>query len=540
MTDAVTAAARTNFSIWDWGIVVAYLLVSLAIGLFVKRYATTMTSYIAAGRGVGVWLGVATMSGTEMGLITVMYNAEKGFKGGFAAFHIGVLAGVVTLGVGLTGFIVAPLRELGVLTIPEYYERRYGRKTRVLGGIVLALGGILNMGLFLKVGSMFIVGVTGLSSNGWALPLVMTTLLALVLAYTVLGGMISVIVTDYMQFVVLSCGMLLATGMAVYRLGWNTIFDEVQTQMGAGGFDPWASPAFGPEYIAWQAVLGLVGCAVWPTAIARALAMESSTAVKRQFAWSSIAFAIRLIVPCFWGICALVFVTRVVPELGPWFGVGAGELPEGQAAVSPLYAMPVFMGRLLPAGVVGLVSAAMIAAFMSTHDSYLLCWSSVIVQDIIAPLRREPLSIAARVRLTRILIVVIGGYIWAWGLFYQGGDDIWDYMAITGAIYFTGAFALLIGGLYWRRASSSGAFCALLAGCSAMLGLGPIRQPLANWLLSLAGRPVSAEAAEALLSSARVGLFSVALTCAVFVIVSLLAPDHDATESPPPVREEEL
>ena len=249
---------------WDWCIVVMYLTVSLGIGLYVRKYATTMTSYIAAGRGVGVWLGVATMSGTEMGLITVMYNAEKGFKGGFAAFHIGVLAGLVTLGVGLSGFIVGPLREQGVLTIPEYYERRFGRKTRILGGIVLALGGILNMGLFLKVGSMFIVGVTGLSHTGWALPLVMTTLLTLVLVYTVLGGMISVVVTDYVQFVVLSCGMLLATGLAIYQLGWNNIFDEVQAQMGIGGFDPLASSAFGTEYVAWQAVLGLVGCAVWP------------------------------------------------------------------------------------------------------------------------------------------------------------------------------------------------------------------------------------------------------------------------------------
>ena len=227
MNDAITAAARTNFSVWDWCIVVVYLLVSLGIGLYVKRYATTMTSYIAAGRGVGVWLGVATMSGTEMGLITVMYNAEKGFKGGFAAFHIGVLAGLVTLGVGLSEFIVGPLREQGVLTIPEYYERRFGRRIRILGGIVLALGGILNMGLFLKVGSMFIVGVTGLSHTGWALPMVVTTLLTLVLVYTVLGGMISVVVTDYVQFVVLSCGMLLATGMAIYQLGWQPIFDGV-------------------------------------------------------------------------------------------------------------------------------------------------------------------------------------------------------------------------------------------------------------------------------------------------------------------------
>ena len=54
---------------------------------------------------------------------------------------------------------------MGVLTIPEFYERRFDRRTRVLGGIMMAFGGILNMGLFLQVGSMFLVGITGLSAS---------------------------------------------------------------------------------------------------------------------------------------------------------------------------------------------------------------------------------------------------------------------------------------------------------------------------------------------------------------------------------------
>ncbi len=65
---------------------------------------------------------VATMTGTEMGLITVMYSAQKGFSGGVAAFHIALVAGIVTFLVGYSGFIVAPLRKLQVLTIPEFYE----------------------------------------------------------------------------------------------------------------------------------------------------------------------------------------------------------------------------------------------------------------------------------------------------------------------------------------------------------------------------------------------------------------------------------
>jgi SSS family solute:Na+ symporter len=536
MNEFVSAAAiKTNFTSIDWCIVAAYLMVSLAIGLVVKRYATNMTAYIAAGRSVGVWLGVASMTGTELGLVTVMYSAEKGFKGGFAAFHIAVLAGIVTFVIGATGFIVAPLRESGVLTIPEYYGRRYGKPTRVLGGIILAGGGILNMGLFLKVGSMFIVGVTGLSHQGWALPVVMTVLLALVLVYTVLGGMISVIVTDYIQFVVLAFGLLLATWLAINKLGWENIFTTVEATMGEGGFNPFVSEGhFGFEYVLWMAFLGIVGCALWPTAVARALAMESTAAVKRGFRWSSISFTIRFLVPYFWGICALVYFIQYEPSLAAAFGVGSEAVPEGAEPADALYAMPLFVGRLLPAGVIGIVSAAMIAAFMSTHDSYLLCWSSVIVQDVIAPLSPRPLNTRLRVLLTRVSIVVIGIYIWVWGLFYEGGDDIWDYMAITGAIYFTGAFALLVGGLYWKRASSAGAFCALIAGCSAIVGLGPIRDRVAGVVLAAMGRDATAKAAAEFLTSARVGLGSICFTLVVFVVVSIVFPDapkRDSTEA---------
>ena len=158
-------AMQTNFTRLDWCIVGAYLLVSVVIGLLVKKYVRSMADFVGAGRALGTWLGVATMTGTEMGLITVMYSAQKGFTGGFAAFHIAVIAGVVTFFVGLSGLFVYRLRRMEVLTIPEFYGRRFGPGVRVLGGVMLTLGGVLNMGLFLKVGSMFIVGITGLSTR---------------------------------------------------------------------------------------------------------------------------------------------------------------------------------------------------------------------------------------------------------------------------------------------------------------------------------------------------------------------------------------
>ncbi len=473
MESALTnATSQTNFTTIDWLIVVVYLLLSVGIAFFVKRYAGNMTNFVSAGRAVGTWLGVATLTGTEMGLITVMYSAQKGFTAGFAAFHIGVIAGVVALIIGLTGFIVVRLREHKVLTIPEYYEKRYGRRTRILGGIMLAFGGLLNMGLFLKVGAMFIVGITGMDPDGNALKVVMVVLLALVLVYTVIGGMISVVITDYIQFVILSIGLLVAGWLAIESVGWDNLFETVRTHKGEAGFNPVAADSsFGFEYVAWMFFLGIVNCALWPTAVARALAMESTASLKQQYTWSSISFAIRMIIPNLLGVCAFVFVITKAPDLQQLFSPADADVE----AVNNLYAMPIFLGRILPAGLIGLITAAMIAAFMSTHDSYLLCWSTVITQDIIAPLFKERLDNPTRIKITRILIVLIGLYILYWGLFYTGEEDIWDYMAVTGAIYFTGAFSLLFGGLYWHRASSTGAVLALLVGVTAVFGLGPVQ-----------------------------------------------------------------
>lgn len=498
--------SQTNFTTLDWAIVVVYLLCSVVVGLVARKFVVNMTDYVTAGRAVGTALGVATMTGTELGLITVMYSAQKGFVGGFAAFHIAVAACISTFLVGLTGFLVYRLRALEVLTIPEFYERRFGRRTRVLGGVMLAFGGILNMGLFLKVGSMFIVGISGLGDTGGALPAVMTCLLVLVLIYTVLGGMISVVITDYIQFVVLSFGLLVVTAIAIAKLGWDHIFTTVLAEMGEAGFNPLISDgAFGTEYIIWMFFLGLVACGIWPTAIARALAVDSPATVKKQYMWSSVSFLIRFLIPYFWGICAFVFLVTKAPDLHTVFFPPS----EGEEGLNNLYAMPVFLGRILPAGLIGLVTAGMIAAFMSTHDSYLLCWSSVITQDIIGPLTGDRLTSRARIGLTRILIVVIGLYILYWGLVYEGREDIWDYMAVTGAIYFTGAFSVLLGGLYWKRASSTGAVLALLSGFIAILGLGPVQNLLdVEW------------------SGARVGLITIVCSLAGMVLGSLVFPDR--------------
>lgn len=503
---------QSNFSDLDWGIVAVYLGASVLIGFYANRFIGDMADYVVAGRSLRSCLGIATMVGSELGLVTVMYAAQKGFTGGFAAFHIGLVAGVVTLLVGLTGFIVVPLRQMGVMTIPEFYERRFGRGVRVLGGIILALAGILNMGLFLKAGAIFITALTGLTSDV-EVKIIMSVMLGLVLVYTILGGMISVIITDYIQFVVLAFGLLVSCYIAVCKLGWEPIVTTVQTLKGEAGFNPFHGEGFGASYVVWMIfTAGLVSCAIWQTAVMRACAAESTRVVRRLYAWSSIGFLIRFLIPQFLGICALVYVSQR-PELAAVF------VPAGEAdASTTLAAMPLFLSQILPAGLIGLVAAGMLAAFMSTHDSYLLCWASVLTQDVIAPLAGERLSARLRIWLTRVLIAAIGVFLLVWSLWYPLGQDLWDYMAVTGAVYFTGAFALLLFGLYGKWASRTGAYLALGAGFLALAGLKPVQAALRlDDVAAGLGVPLSGEV---------VGLSATGLCVLLIVGGSLLFPDR--------------
>ncbi len=497
-----------EFGLVDTLIVVLYLALSVAIGLVANRFITGLTGYLVAGRSLGTALSVATMTGSELGLITVMYQAQKGFTGGFAALHIGLIAGLVTLFVGLTGFIVVGLRRAGVMTIPEFYAQRFGKDVRITGGIFLALGGILNMGLFLQVGSQFVVGITGLDPSGTTVALVMTVLLGLVLFYTVLGGMVSVVLTDYVQFVVLSIGLVALVLLAINNLGFDHIAEVWETNRGASTFDP--SEQFGGAYITWQGVLGLVSCAIWPTAVTRALSARNVTVVKRQYTFSAVSFMVRFLLPCFLGITAYVFLT----EAGAVVAADAKSFTFEGAEQGSIMALPIYMRSMLPVGVLGLLTAAMLAAFMSTHDSYLLCWASVIARDIIAPLRPKTATPERQLKWTRIFIVLIGLYVLAWGLLFKPSQDVWDYLGITGAIYFTGAIVVLTAGLYWKRASRMGARWALFAGLSAVAGLGPVK--------SLLGIET--------IGPAEIGLGTLGLAMLAMLVGSLLFPDRDREE----------
>jgi SSS family solute:Na+ symporter len=435
------------FGVLDWMIVVAYLIGSIGIGVWARKYVEDMTGYIVAGRRVRVSLGVATLVATELGTVTFVYFGELGYVSGFACFFLGIAAFVAFVVVGKTGFIIEGLRKYKVMTIPEFYELRYSRPVRLIGGILLFLGGVLNMGIFLKFDGIFLTEVMGFGPE--ALAVIMAIMLLVVVLYTIVGGMVSIVVTDFMQFVVLAVGMLVATAAVLWSVDLVDITTAVERTFGDSGFDPLVNPRFGWTFIIWILLSTMAAGALWQPGTSKALSSESPEVAKKVFFYAGLTYAGRAMVPMFWGVAALAY-----------FGPGLD---------SPA-AMPRLLGHVVPGGFLGLLVAGLLAASMSTYSSYLLAWSSVLARDVLGSMRKTDFSERATVTIIRISAGVIGVFLLVFGLLYKIPDTAFQYLSVTGAIYTAGALGAVVAGLYWPRANSVGAYASLILGAIGPLG----------------------------------------------------------------------
>ena len=511
----------TNFNwLLDGSIVGLYLLATMIAGLMVRKYVSKVDHFLVAGREMNIYLGIASLAATEFGIVTAMYTAQAGYTRGFAGAVPGICNALAMFVVGWTGFCVKPLRDSGVITIPELFEQRYGKKVRWLAGVVIVLGGLLNMGVFLRVGGQFLVVCCGMNLR--YLELAMTVLLLGVAAYTILGGMLSVLVTDFLQFIVMSAGLLVVTFLILHHVGWDKIVATVQTHHGPGGFN-----AFLPKDLGWPFVLSnlltnTAAVLTWQAVIARLLAAKDSHTGRKIYTGTAFFFICRWIIPGLWGIAALAMIEpSVVAKIGLQFGEKDGSL----------FAMPLLLSQIVPAGMMGLLVAAMLAADMSTDSSYMLTWSSVIYNDILAPFRKVAWSEKKGLLWNRCIVALIGIFLLIWGLWYKLEGNLWEYLQTTGTIYLASMSVLLSACCYWKRANNWGALAAIVIGAvlpvlSLSLNLFvqvPVLDATGQTLLK-DGKVVTEGWAAHHLGSHFVNIGTFALVAVAMVVGSLLKP----------------
>ncbi|MGH9880359.1 MAG: sodium:solute symporter family protein, partial [Pyrinomonadaceae bacterium] len=336
---------------------------------------------------------------------------------------------------------------------------------------------------------IFLSEVLGFGAD--AITLIMVVMMVIVIAYTVLGGMFSVVVTDFLQFTVLALGMLIATTAVLVNLDLVELSNVVNRQFGAAGVNPLVNPRFGWIFIIWVLISNIAAAGLWQPATSKALASESPEVAKKVFSYASLSFAGRAMIPMFWGVAALAL-------LGP------GE--------SSTAAMPKLLGLVTPRGFLGLLVAGMLAASMSTYSAYLLAWSSVATRDVVACLRPKDFSERTTIWLIRFFATLIGIFLLIFGLWYRLPDTAYQYLFITGAMYTAGALGCVAAGIYWSKANNVGAYTALIMGAMAPAGfllLERWRDSLPSWLLFITDVNVS-------------GLLSFALAFTGMVVGSLL------------------
>jgi len=430
-----------TFTFIDWIFIFGFLAVSLLIGLVARKRISSVDDFLLVGRKLRAFRGIATLASTEMGLVTIIYFSEEAYSNGFVAIIAGIIAAVTMWVIGQTGFVIKHLRSLEIRTVPEYFEIRFRPGVRWIAGVLIFLTGILNMGIFLQVEGKFLTIAMGLPTS--SLPLVMGIILLVVITYTMLGGMHSVVITDVFQFLILLAGIIIISYFAFSHAGGlKGMAMAVREHYGETGFNLKDAPRYGLLFILWTTLYYTSGWSSWQPVVQRVFSMNDINTAKKLYRISSIFMFFRASLPMLWGIAALAVL---------------GIIPESQSA------LPQMMVRILPAGLIGFVMVGFLSASMSTYDSYLLSFSAILVQDIAAPFRKKSFNDKKRMVMMRIGIIIIGVFIYYWGIYYEFSETVFRYIALTGSLAFAGTLTAVVGGIYWKKASAGGAYMAFLA-----------------------------------------------------------------------------
>ena len=459
----------------DWAIVAVPFAVVLLIGRLARPHVRGVTDFLAAGRSAGRYLVCVGEGMAGLGLITAVGTFEVFYQAGTAVNWFAQLGLPITVLITLSGFVIYRYRETRALTLAQFFEARYSRRFRVFMGAAAWVAGVLNYGIFPVVGARFFVYFCDLPPAFTLLGVAVATyipLMALFLGvalYLVLGaGQLQVLITDCVQG--LFCGVFFCvvafTVLGKFSLG--QMFTALGgREPGRSMLDPFDTAAV-PDFNIWYVLIGLFGLVYlhmsWQGSQgynASALNAHEAKMGKILANWRNFAQSLVLLLL---GMAAVTYLRH------PDFADGAAAVNRTLATIDSeqvrlQMTVPAALGHLLPAGAAGCLAAMMFFLMVSTDTTYLHSWGSILVQDVLVPLRKgPPLTPAQHLRWLRRSIAFVAAFAFCFGIFFPTTDYIFMFFNVTGAIFTGGSGAAIIGGLYWSRGTTAGAWGAMLVG----------------------------------------------------------------------------
>jgi solute:Na+ symporter, SSS family len=466
-----------RFTIWDGSIVCVLFVILTVIICWMKKYSISVADFLAANRCAGRYLLTVAGGAVGLGFISVVGSWEIYYKVGFSGiwWQLMLLPAVGML-LSVSGFVTYRFRATRAMTMAEFFELRYSRKFRIFAGIIAWASGVLNYGIFPAIAGRCLIYLLGLPvyaiqiggiEVNVTLAIVMACLLTVAVAFTIAGGQITVMVTDFCQGQVISFATFTVIIILLFKIDWSNIISVLSTappgQSMLDPFDIKSVQGFNLWYFVFQIVLTVYGYNAWQGSQAYSCSAKSPHEARMASILTGWRNYIYNVFFFFVPICIFVVMN------GSHFQQLAGTIQGNLATISDVQireqlTVPIGLLHLLPVGVVGLLCASFIAGNIATDETYLHSWGSIMVQDVIMPLRGKPFSPQAHIKTLRLSIISIALFAFFFSLFFNLKDFIFMYFAITGAIYLGGAGAVILGGLYWKRGTAAGAWAAMILG----------------------------------------------------------------------------
>ena len=516
-----------NLSFIDWMIVVIVLSGMIYSVSMTKGLMKSVSDFLSAGRTAGRYVISISSGVAGLGAISIVMFLEMGYVAGFSLSWWGLSQGIILLAITMSGWVIYRFRMTRSLTLAQFFEKRYSRKFRIFAGMVAFFAGLINFGIFPAVGAQFFINFCGLPDSFLGIPmypLVMIVLLGIALYFVYTGGQIAVIIADFFQGVFVTIVLFIVTLYLLFTIGWDQVSDslqdtpiklakeEIQTLKNDDSFQSLTldeqsskineinvkfenSSRINPfktshveDFNFWYFLIGIIGVMYGALSWQGSQGYNSSAKNAHEAkmgvvlaGWRGVPQGMFMFL-----VPVLVYVLMNHPD----YQYIADSVNKSLSSLSSdtlkgQMRAPFVLSEILPVGLIGAFAALMLAAFISTHDTYLHSWGSIFIQDVIMPFRKKPFDKETHIKVLRYSIFGVAVFIFLFSLLFSQSQKIALYFAVTAAIFAGGCGAVIIGGLYWNRGTTSAAWTAMIIG--AIIGVSGtlVKQISDIWLLDV-------------------------------------------------------
>ena len=508
----------------DWAIVITVLCGMFYSISLTKGLMKSVSDFLSAGRSGGRYILSISSGVAGVGAISIVMFLEMGYVSGFALSWWGLSQGVVILLIQVSGWIKYRFRSTRCLTLAQFFEKRYSRNFRIFTGIVAFTAGIINFGIFPAVGSRFFITYCGIPDSIFGIstyPLVMVFLLSISLYFVFKGGQIAVIIADFFQGIFVTAIFIAILAFFFYTVSWQQIseslrdtplvlaekeiaelktdkfFQELNSSEqdlelkkieekyeNSSRINPFKTGRV-EDFNFWYYLIGTIGLLYGWMGWQGSQAYNSSAKSAHEAKMGDVLANFRMMPQgtfmLFIPVVIYVFMNHPdFKSISDSVNLSLDKISTD--TLKTQLRAPLVLAEVLPIGLFGAFAALMLAAFVSTHDTYLHSWGSILVQDVIMPFRKEPFDKDTHLRVLRFSIFGVAIFIFLFSLLFQQNQKIALFFAITAAIFAGGSGAVIIGGLYWKRGTTAAAWTAMITGAFIAIAGIVVKEISIDWL----------------------------------------------------------